>query len=278
MNKRRCCCSYFQSIVMNYGMRQYLQAEKAEIWVISELVVGWSYEQICTTSANMRTSVIDTRIAAHEGTRSSKNIGRDYRRNIKENQENDNVNRISYHQENDVVLQTSIASPLAIRSVQSKRCCLFTTGRILAAKRNTTSDFWFKHTQIQTRYPHPFQCERVQAWARSLGRPDLLRTSRSTRSRDMRPRVRPAVKPANTTNPTQANMFNMNFGPQHGMSGFVSLILISTLDFPGKFCYGGVIQAQKMHGLPEFNEDLNKAFCILHHSCYSRADDVFLFP
>jgi hypothetical protein len=49
----------------------------------------------------------------------------------------------------------------------------------------------------------------------SLGVPALASTSRSTRLRDMRPRVSPDMRPANMTRPTQDMRYTQNMVPQH---------------------------------------------------------------
>lgn len=65
--------------------------------------------------------------------------------------------------------------------------------------------------------------EEVPACMRSCGRPDLMSTSRSTRPKDMRPRVRPAINPAKHTNPIIISTYNKNFVPQHGKSDAISI-------------------------------------------------------
>ncbi|MFS7979428.1 hypothetical protein Hanom_Chr10g00927191 [Helianthus anomalus] len=46
----------------------------------------------------------------------------------------------------------------------------------------------------------------IPAYLRSLGVPDLARTSRSTRLKDISPRVRPDINPANKTSNTTIPM------------------------------------------------------------------------
>lgn len=46
--------------------------------------------------------------------------------------------------------------------------------------------------------------DHIQAWRRSLGVPDFARTSRSMTLIDMRPNVRPDMRPAHKTRNTTA--------------------------------------------------------------------------
>lgn len=69
----------------------------------------------------------------------------------------------------------------------------------------------------------------LPACLRSWGVPDLARTSRSTRLRDMRPKVRPDINPANSTSSTITNMCKKNSDPQHEYStAILSLSLSQT--------------------------------------------------
>lgn len=72
---------------------------------------------------------------------------------------------------------------------------------------------------------------------RSWGRPDLMRTSRSTRPRDMRPKVRPAINPAKITNPTIATTYSENFVPQHGTFDDISLSTLVPTDLLIHYLY-----------------------------------------
>ena len=60
--------------------------------------------------------------------------------------------------------------------------------------------------------------ESLPACMRSLGVPDLARTSRSTRLMDMRPRVRPDIKPAKRTKRTMIRIWMKKLGVQHSYS------------------------------------------------------------
>ena len=52
-----------------------------------------------------------------------------------------------------------------------------------------------------------------------------MRTSRSTRPKDRRPRVKPAIKPAKVTNPIIITIYNINLLPQHPTSDAIFLFL-----------------------------------------------------
>lgn len=67
----------------------------------------------------------------------------------------------------------------------------------------------------------------LPACLRSWGVPDLARTSRSTRLRDMRPKVRPDINPANSTSSTITNMCKKNSDPQHEYSTAILSLSLS---------------------------------------------------
>lgn len=108
------------------------------------------------------------------------------------------------------VIITSIAIEFPIKRVQSNRCWFFTTGNILPNNRQ-----W---NQFQSQFQRIKSQESSPALIRSWGRPDLMRTSRSTNPRDMRPRVRPAISPAKATRDMMITRSNQNAAPQHEAS------------------------------------------------------------
>ena len=78
----------------------------------------------------------------------------------------------------------------------------------------------------------PYECILyVQACLRSLGVPELARTSRSTRFIDMRPNVKPDINPANKTSSVTTTTRMKNPVSQH------SYLYSATINFFFSFLY-----------------------------------------
>lgn len=72
--------------------------------------------------------------------------------------------------------------------------------------------------EIQTLNWWRWKRKRIPAWIRSWGRPDLMRTSRSTSPKDMSPSVNPAINPAKHTSAIIPSTNTKNIVPQHATS------------------------------------------------------------
>lgn len=77
--------------------------------------------------------------------------------------------------------------------------------------------------EIQTLNWWRWKRKRIPAWIRSWGRPDLMRTSRSTSPKDMSPSVNPAINPAKHTSAIIPSTNTKNIVPQHATSESVAI-------------------------------------------------------